>query len=458
MRVLDSALKTHMAPPLSLLVLGALTPREHFVTLEDENVEQLRLHDRPGLVGITVKVDTAYRAYEISRRYRANGVPVVLGGIHPTVCPEENLAHADSIVIGEGERVWPDVLRDAQLGSLKPVYQAAYLSPDLSDSPVPRWELLRGKNYLFTNTLVTSRGCPWRCEFCYGSSPNLPRRHRVKSTAHVLAEIASLGTRHVFFIDDNFIGSPAKARMLLRAFLPMRLTWHTAVSADIGRHDDILDLMAQSGCQSLFIGFETLNDRNLAACRKAQNRIEEYARTISKIHDRGMMVNASLVFGFDEDTTETFPATLDWLVARKVETMTGHILTPFPGTPFYRRLLEEGRIIDSNLTHYNTSRVVFRPNCMTAEELQEGFLWMYRQFYSWRCILERVPAARGQLTAYLLFNVLYRKLGAAVSLLGKLGAMSLLARTARALSYPDPGPDRNQPLEIQRQTVVCGGE
>jgi radical SAM superfamily enzyme YgiQ (UPF0313 family) len=446
MRVLDSAFKSHMAPPLSLLVLGALTPRQHVVTLEDENVERLRLDDRPDLVGITVKVDAAYRAHEISRRYRARGVPVVLGGIHPTVCPDENRAHANSIVIGEGEGVWPDVLRD--VGSLKPVYRVEKLSAGLNGSPVPRWELLQGKNYLFTNTLVMSRGCPWRCEFCYGSSPNLPRGHRVKSPAQVLAEIASLATRHVFFIDDNFIGSPDKARTLLSAFSSLGLTWHTAVSADIGRHEDILDLMAQSGCKSLFIGFETLNERNLLACRKPQNRIEEYDRTIRMIHDRGMMVNASLVFGFDQDTTDTFAPTLDWLVSRKVETMTGHILTPFPGTPFYRRLLAEGRIIDSNLAHYNTSHVVFRPRGMTAEELQEGFLWMYRQFYSWRRIWERLPAAREQWAAYLLFNVLYRKLGATVSLLGKLGAMGLLARTARALSYPDLRNDRSELMMI----------
>jgi radical SAM superfamily enzyme YgiQ (UPF0313 family) len=283
-----------------------------------------------------------------------------------------------------------------------------------------------------------SRGCPWGCEFCYGSSPNLQRRHRVKSPAQVLAEIASLGTRHVFFIDDNFIGSPDHARTLLRAFRPLGLTWHTAVSADIGRHDDLLDLMAQSGCKSLFIGFETLDGNNLKGCRKPQNRVEEYDRTVRKIHDRGMMVNASLVFGFDQDKPDTFTTTLDWLVAHRIETMTGHILTPFPGTPFYQRLLGEGRIIDFDLSHYNTSHVVFRPKGMHADELLAGFLWMYRQFYSWRKIRERLPEAREQWAAYLLFNVLYRKLGTALSLVGRLGTMGLLARAARALSYPGP--------------------
>ncbi len=456
MRVLDTALKTHMAPPLSLLVLGALTPREHRVTLEDENVERLRLDDRPDLVGITVKVDTAYRAYEISSRYRARGVPVVLGGIHPTVCPEETLPHADSVVIGEGEQVWPDILRDSRAGALRRVYRDGASTRDTYESPVPRWELLRGKNYLFTNTLVMSRGCPWRCSFCYGSSPNLPRGHRVKPVANVLEEIASLGMRHVFFIDDNFIGSPDGARALLSALIPMGLTWHTAVSADIGRYDDILDLMARSGCRSLFIGFETLDERNLLACGKPQNRIDEYARTIGKIHDRGMMVNASLVFGFDGDTVGTFGATLDWLVACKVETMTGHILTPFPGTPFYRRLCAEQRIIDSDLTHYNTSHAVFRPRGMTPDQLEEGFLWIYREFYSWRRIWERLPDAREQRTAYLLFNILYRKSGAAVSLLGRMGTMGMLARIARALSYPSRQSQSAERLSL-RPSSLCAG-
>lgn len=434
MRVMDSAFKTHMAPPLALLVLAALTPREHRVSIEDENVERLHLDDRPDLVGITAKVDTLYRAREISRRYRSRGIPVVFGGIHPTVCPEECYPHADAVAIGDGEDLWPQVVRDAGVGKLKPAYRSGRAF-DLARAPIPRWELLEGKNYLFTNTLVMSRGCPWRCDFCYGSSPNLPRGHRVKPVSQVLAEVDSLGTRHVFFIDDNFIGSPDKARTLLRAFLPLGLTWHTAVSADLGRHEDLLDLMAETGCKSLFIGFETLNEQNLAACGKRQNRIAQYGRTIAKIHERGIMVNASVVFGFDHDTPETFQTTVDWLVAQKVETMTGHILTPLPGTPFYLRLLAEGRIIDFDLSHYNTSHVVFRPEGMTPEELHEGFLWSYREFYSWRRIWERLPEAREQRTAFLVFNVFYRKLGASVSLLGKMGAMGFLARLARALSY-----------------------
>jgi radical SAM superfamily enzyme YgiQ (UPF0313 family) len=444
---MDTAFKTQMAPSLALLSLAALTPEKHRVTLADENVERIRLDDRPDLVGITVKVDTAYRSYEIARRYRKRGVPVILGGIHPTACPEDNLKHADSVVVGEAEEIWGRIVSDAEQGALKPVYRQAGPS-DLSASPIPRWELIQGKNYMFNNTLVAGRGCPWKCEFCYSNSPNVIKGHRMKPVKQILAEIESLGVCHVFFIDDNFIGSPARARELLRAMAPLDLTWHTAVSADIGRYDYILDLMAESGCKSLFIGFETINHNNLNSCKKKQNRVEQYSRTIKKIHDRGMMVNASLVFGFDGDGPLVFRRTLKWLVENRVETMTSHILTPYPGTRFYDRLLSEGRITDFDLDHYNTSRAVFAPRGMTPYELEQGYEWIYREFYSLRRIMQRIPAARSQWAAYFMFNFLYRKFGPALSLLGRLGVMGPMARLARALAYPEKTAKRFHPLPV----------
>ncbi len=434
-RRVDTALKTQMAPSLALLTLGALTPGGHRVTMEDENVERLNLDDRPDLVGITVKIDTALRSWAIADGYRRRGVPVVLGGIHPTSCPGENLAHADAIVVGEAEEIWGEIVRDAAAGRLRKIYRQSGPT-DLSRAPVPRWELIRGKDYLFPNTLVAGRGCPWSCDFCYSSAENVARGHRMKPVANVVAEIASLGLRHVFFIDDNFIGSPARARELMQAIKPLGLTWHTAVSADVGRYEDILDLMAETGCQSLFIGFESVNELSLADCRKRQNRVDEYAATMRKIHDRGMMVNASLVFGFDGDGPRVFKHTLHWLVANKVETMTAHILTPYPGTRFYARLLKEGRITDFNLDHYNTSQVVFRPRGMTARELQDGYYWIYRELYSIKRIWRRLPESRSQWAAFLMFNLLYRKFGPAVSLLGRWGLMGPMARLARALAYP----------------------
>lgn len=434
-RPMDSDWKIRMSPPLALVTIAALTPDGHRVTLEDENIERLHLDDAPDLVGLTVKADTFHRAGEIAAAYRRRGIRVVMGGIHPTACPDDCAVHADAVVIGEAEPLWAGLVADAAAGRLRPRYQATE-PVDPATIPVPRWSLLREKDYLFTNTLYIGRGCPWRCDFCYNSSPNFDARYRIKPVDHIVREIASLGTDHVMFIDDNFIGHPARAREVLHALRPLRLTWHTAVSADIGRHPDLLDLMAGAGCRSLFIGFESVNQSNLLQCHKRQNRIEAYDATIDSIHRRGMMVNASIVFGFDGDGPDVFDATVDWLERNRIETMTAHILTPYPGTALHRQLEAQGRIVDRDLRHYNTSRAVFRPAQMTVEELEAGYRRAYDRFYSFRSIFARRPAAAAQRTAYGEFNLLYRKFGAATCLLGRAFGMRRLARLARAAAYP----------------------
>ncbi len=433
-RPMDSALKTHMAPPLSLLVLGALTGPEHQVELADENVERVRLDDRPDLVGITVKVDTAGRSFAIADAYRARGVPVVLGGVHVSACPQDCLAHADALVLGPAEGLWDQVLLDLAASRLQPIY-AHDEPPALASTPLPRWELLAEKNYLYTNTITVSRGCPWQCDFCYNSIPAIRSDYCTKPVTAVLREIECLGTPHVMFIDDNFIGNRRYTEKLLEAMRPLGLTWHAAVSADVGRDEDLLDLMAETGGQSLFIGFETIHSGNLAASGKGQNRTCEYDRTIERIHQRGMMVNASIALGFDGDGPEVFDLTRDWLIANRVETMTAHILTPYPGTGLHRRLLGEGRIVDHNFDHYTTARCVFRPAGMDIRALERGYLRLYEEFYSWRSILRRLPNHPRQRKAYLLFNLLYRKYGPWLATLGRLGLMSTIGRVARKLSY-----------------------
>lgn len=379
MRPMDSDWKVRMAPPLSLLVLAALTPESHRVTVVDENVEPLRTDDHPDLVGITVKVDTFYRAAELAARYRARGIPVVMGGIHPTVCPDACLLHCDAVVVGEAERLWPRLLGDLEQGALEPVYRNVDRI-DPSETPLPRWDLIREKDYLFTNTALIGRGCPWRCDFCYNSSPNVDANYRMKPIPRIRREIEALGVKHVMFIDDNFIGNPAAARRLLQSM-------------------------------------------------------------------RGMMVNASLVFGFDGDTPHVFPDTLEWLIRNRVETMTCHILTPYPGTRLHRQLTEEGRIVDDNLEHYNTARAVFLPRGMSRAELEAGYLAMYKQFYRWDVIRQRMPLSPRQWVAYLEFNLLYRKFGRQTARLGHLFGMRRLAKLAKWTAY------RNAPAE--RDSDAC---
>jgi len=258
-----------------------------------------------------------------------------------------------------------------------------------------------------------------------------------RPVADVLAEIRTLGTRHVMFIDDNLIGNRDWTWDFLTALrdADLHLKWNGAVSVDLVQDLRLLDLMAETGCNSLFIGFESINEKALAEVGKRQNQVDTYNRLIAEIHRRGIMVNASLVFGLDHDDASMFRATMDWLVENKVETMTGHIMTPYPGTVLYHRLLAQGRIIDWDYSHYNTANVVYRPMLLSPEELREGYLWMYKEFYSFRNIFRRMPDSRRQRVPYLLFNLAYRKFGKATAVLARIGLLGWLGRVARHLSY-----------------------
>jgi radical SAM superfamily enzyme YgiQ (UPF0313 family) len=434
MRPMDSDFKRFMSMPLSLCLLKSLTPSEHFVYVEDENISPINFEDSPDLVGITVNVDTAHKAYRIADIYRKMGIPVVLGGIHPTVNPEECLNHADAICAGEVEYIWPELLKDLSAGRLKPIYRNNKVV-DLTHSPIPDRSALPLGNYLYSNILYTSRGCPYRCEFCYNSADLSHNIYRNRPINSILEEIESLNSRHVMFIDDNFIGNPAWTNEFLDHIKPLELKWNAAVSSNIINTPDLIDKMKETGCQSLFIGFETMNTNNLKAMNKRQNNVDNYEKLINMLHERNIMINASLVFGFDEDRSIVFKETLDWLVTHKIETMTAHILTPYPGTVFYQKMLEQNRIIDFDQSHFNTSHVVFKPSGMTPEELYHGYLWIYDEFYSIKNILKRLPSNHNRRNSYLLFNLGYRKFGKITSKIARHTRMNAFGNLASRLSY-----------------------
>jgi radical SAM superfamily enzyme YgiQ (UPF0313 family) len=431
---MDSEFKRAMSPSLALLILGALTPCEHEVTVEDENVGKLNLSDRPDLVGISVNVDTSCRSYAIARHYRRQGVKVVLGGIHVSANPDEALFYADSVCIGEAEDVWFQILEDAQAGNLKKKYYNSHPT-DLSHTPIPKWSLIDKSKYIYTNVVVTGRGCPFHCEFCYNSCAYVHHWFRNRPIKNVIEEIRALDTRQVMFIDDNFIGNVGWTKEFLRQIKPLDLTWHAAVSANIVHYPLLLDEMKESGCKSLFIGFETINKASLLSVDKRQNNTAVYEKLIRALHERGIMVNASLVFGFDHDGPAVFDETLNWLVENKIETMTAHILTPYPGTKIYQKFLAEGRIVDLEPTHYNTSWPVFSPKKMTRQQLYRGYLKIYRNFYSLKNIIKRLPKDPAQRIPYLLFNFIYRKFGKIVSRIAGPRFMNRFGKTVRRLSY-----------------------
>lgn len=423
-----------MSPSISLLVLAALTPSGYDVEIIDENVAPVKNYDKADLVGITCNVDTFERAKYHSLQFQKNGSPVIFGGIFPSASPQTAGQYATSVCIGDAEPVWNQILVDAKQGCLKKIYKCEDDYP-AGLIPHPKWSAVDCSRYLYTNIVITSRGCPYKCDFCYNSSPYMVRPYRRRNLDDVIQEIKNLDTKQVLFIDDNFIGDKLWVMDFVNAVKPLDITWHAAVSADIGNNLHLLDSMKYSGCKSLYIGFESINVNSIAGVGKSQNNVSEYGKMIDEIHQRGIMINASLVFGFDNDYPDVFQTTLEWLIQNRIETMTSHILTPYPGTKLYERLEKEGRIIDKNLNHYNTSNVVFQPKNMTPEELLDGYLRMYKEFYSVKNILRRTPTQNDIWIPYFLFNLGYRKFGSIFSKIGTFGFMHKIGRLASRLSY-----------------------
>ncbi len=434
LRPMDSVFKRVLSPSLSLITIATMTPSQHVVWIEDENVSGLNLLDTPDLVGVTVNVDTSERAFAIAEHYRQKNVKVVFGGIHASANPSLMLKHCDSVVVGEAEQIWERLLEDFSNENLQPIYKNEGI-PDLKNVPIPDWNFVKKNNYLYHNIVVTSRGCPFKCNFCYNSSEYVSNPFRSRPLEHVLKEIESLNTKQILFIDDNFIGNISWTRSFIQAIKGKGYTWHAAVSANIFHHPDLIDGFAEAGCRSLFIGFESIVEESIHSADKKQNKVQEYESLISLLHSKGIMINASLVFGFDHDKPTIFKDTLDWLVRNKVETMTAHILTPYPGTILYKQLVSENRIIDTDPTKYNTSNVVFNPMQMTVDELNNGYLWIYKEFYSMKNIIKRAPQNKSIRRPYFLFNLGYRKYGVVTSFIGKLGLMSTIGRIARKISY-----------------------
>ncbi len=406
-RPMDTDIKLRMSPPLGLYTIAAML-REHTVVIENENIRAIT-YDMPDLVGITVTVDALPRAIEIALRFRERGVKVVAGGIHITTAADLIPSDAfDALCVGPAEGTWHDIVRDAEAGRLQKIYRC---TKELRGEDIvsPAYDLISRDDYLYCNIVHTSRGCPFRCDFCYNSAAE--RRYIRRPVADVMRDVRAVGSRHVMFIDDNFICDEAWMRELMAELAPLKLKWNAAVSADIANRPELLDLMKASGCQSMFIGFESIQPESVRGVHKVQNDTSNYDALVKALHSRGIMINASFVFGLDGDTPETFRRTLDFIVSHRIETVTSHILTPYPGTALYERMCRDGVITTDDLAKYNTALVVYKPSGMTASELYDGYLWIYRQVFSFKNIIKRIPKSREQILPYLMFNLFYRKFG-----------------------------------------------
>lgn len=378
-------IKYSLFPPLGLATLAGYLDRSDAVTLQDEHVEQLDLDDEPELVVIQVYITSAYRAYHIADHYRAKGAYVALGGLHVTSLPDEAAQHADSIFLGPGEDIWPAFLKDFRAGCPSKVYRSQ--TRTLIGVPPIRRDLIKRHLYLVPNSIVVSRGCPHTCDFCYKEAfYRGGKSFYTQAIDDALAEIERLPGRHVYFLDDHLFGNPRFAAALFDGMAGMGRLWQAAGTVQSILKSGLLEKAATAGLRSLFVGFETLDPSNLREHDKYQNLNRDYNGAIRRVHDLGVMVNGSFVFGMDNDDESAFDRTVDWAVSQGVETATFHILTPYPGTELYQRMETQGRMTTHDWNLYDTRHVVYRPAHLSPEALVDGYWQAYDKFYRWGSI------------------------------------------------------------------------
>lgn len=379
-------IKYSLFPPLGLATLaGYVSDADDEVVLQDEHVEKLDLADEPDLVVIQVYITSAYRAYELADHYRRKGAHVCLGGLHVTSLPDEAARHADTIFLGPGEDTWPAFLADFRAGHPGKVYRSRIRT--LIDVPAIRRDLIKRHLYLVPNSIVVSRGCPHTCDFCYKEAFFKGGKSFYTQTVdEALAEIERLPGRHLYFLDDHLFGNPHFAAALFDGMKGMGRLWQAAGTVKSVLAPGLLEKAADCGLRSLFVGFETISPANLREHHKYQNLNRDYSAAIRRLHDLGVMVNGSFVFGMDDDDNTTFARTVEWAITQGIETATFHILTPYPDTGLRQRLESQNRILHNDWDLYDTRHTVFRPLKMTPEELETGYWWAYREFYRWGSI------------------------------------------------------------------------
>jgi radical SAM superfamily enzyme YgiQ (UPF0313 family) len=402
--------KHALTPSLALTSIAAATPDTWTVAYHDENLLQgpPPLDPFPSVVGISVHLTFAKRAYELARFYRQRGAKVILGGLHVLSCPDEVAPHADAIVLGEGVETWPRALADFERGRLAPRYVGSFTRP-FDDDPPPRHALAPRDSFLTTTSLMATRGCHNRCGFCYLATDGLTMPYKMRDPAAVAREWRAEGTPYAVFLDNNLGSSPAYLRKLCRALAPVGGIWSAAVSIDVTDDESLVREMALSGCTALFIGFESLTDENLRDAKKKTPRTADYARRVDILHRYGIAVNGSFVLGFDHDGPDVFARTADWIESARLECATFHILTPYPRTPLFRRFEREGRLLHRNWDLYDTAHVVFRPAQMSPDELERGYAGCYERLFSAESIWKRRPARASEVPAYLVMSTLYKR-------------------------------------------------
>lgn len=399
-----------LTPTLALTSIAGATPDGWNLQYWDENLLQgpPPSNPFPQVVGISVHLTFAQRAYELAAWYRSRGAIVVLGGLHTLSCPEEVKPHGDAIAIGDGVQLWPRILRDIEAGQLQKVYEANYRTEYRGDPP-PRREILPKWGFLTGASMIATRGCHNRCGFCYLATDGLDMPYRMRDPEQMVQEFVATGEPYAVFVDNNLGSNKAYLRRLCQALRPIKRIWSAAVTIDVTDDPSLIRDMALGGCTGVFIGFESLTAQNLDEARKKTPRPSDYARRVKILHDHGIQVNGSFVLGFDHDTPEAFEQLSDWIVENRLECATFHILTPYPGTPLFAQMEAEGRILHRDWSLYDTAHAVFQPKLMTPQELEEGYAWIYQRMFSLSSIWKRRPESIAAVPSYLAMSLLYKR-------------------------------------------------
>jgi radical SAM superfamily enzyme YgiQ (UPF0313 family) len=399
-----------LTPTLALTSFAAATPGHWAIRYWDENLLQGRTPSdpMPEVVGITVHLTFAGRAFELAQWYRSRGSKVILGGLHVLSCPDECAPHADALALGDGVQLWPQILADVEAGRLQSRYAASYAN-DYCEDPPPMRSLLPRKGFLTTASMVATRGCHSRCAFCYLSTSGLTMPYRMRDPAQVAAEFAADDQPYGVFTDNNLGSNHDYLRQLCSALRPLGKIWSSAISIDVTDDAGLVRALALAGCTGVFVGFESLTDENLAEARKKTPRAADYARRVRMLHDHGIQVNGSFVLGFDHDRKDVFARTAEWVERNRLESVTFHILTPYPATPVFRQMEAEGRLLHRNWELYDTAHAVFQPKHMSPDELEQGYGWLYERLFSHTSIWRRRPADWRAVAPYLAMSYLYKR-------------------------------------------------
>lgn len=378
-------IKYSLFPPLGLATLASYLSRDDKAEIIDQHVQKLTLDDAPDVVAIQVYITNAYRAYQIADHYRNKGCHVILGGLHVTSLPDEAAQHADTLFLGPAEESFPRFLRDLRAKNPQPRYSSTQRT--LIGIPPVRRDLIERKRYLVPNSIVVTRGCPHHCEFCYKDA--FYRGGKLFYTQQLddaLSEINRLPGRHLYFLDDHLLGNKRFARDLFTNMRGMNRVFQAAATVNSILDGDLIELAAEAGLRSVFVGFESLNPNNLAQSNKIQNLNRDYNQLTERLHDLGIMINGSFVFGLDDDEQSVFSRTVDWAIESGITTSTYHIATPYPGTVFYQKMQQSGRMTSHDWDLFDTRHSTYRPQRMSARQLEDGYHQAYRDFYRWSSI------------------------------------------------------------------------